>query len=92
MMTFDLFGEDLAPVPPRPQPVAQPAQKAESFMMQPCGLNLWTYRGVKIRCDMKQRGLIDHWSTVEPLAGAILKSDLRVALCKQIDAKLGAAR
>ncbi|KWT89301.1 MULTISPECIES: hypothetical protein [unclassified Variovorax] len=87
--TFDLFGEDAAPVPPQPQQAAQPAQTADSFMMQPCGVNLWTYRGVKIRCDMKLQRLIGHWSTVEPLGAKIAQSDLRVALCRAIDEHLG---
>lgn len=77
-MTFDLFAE-ATPAPPT----------AESFMMQPTGEpNRWHYRGVLVACDMKHKGLIGHWSTVEPLGDQVAKSDLRVALCKAIDAHL----
>ena len=87
MTTLDLFADDPAGAP-RPAPAPAPPVLATPFMMQPCGLNLWTYRGVQVRCDMKRKGLVDHWSTVEPLGGEVLKSDLRVALCKAINARL----
>jgi len=81
-MTFDLFAEE-APVS---SPPAAPAA-APSYMMQPTGTpNEWRYRGVLLGCDMKKAGLIGHWFTLERIAGELLNSDRRVALCRLIDA------
>ena len=77
-MTFDLFAEE-----------APSAPAVESFMMEPTGEpNRWHYRSVLVACDMRLKGFIGHWSTVEPLGDQVAKSDLRVALCKAIDAHL----
>lgn len=83
-MTFDLFG-DPTPAAAAPEPIV------ESFMMQPTGKpNEWAYRGVLLTCNMKLKGFIGHWQTLRPLGADIVKSDLRVALCKAIDAFVAA--
>lgn len=84
-MTLDLFSDE-----PVPAPAAAPAPSRESFMMQPTGEpNRWRYRGVLVACDMKLKGLVGHWSTLEPIGGqAIATSDLRVELCREIDKQL----
>ncbi|CAN5648968.1 hypothetical protein BH10PSE18_BH10PSE18_14940 [soil metagenome] len=82
-MTYDLFSDNT--------PTTSPAPVRESFVMQPTGEpNRWTYRGVHVGCDMQLKGLIGHWFTTEPLGPAVVKIDLRVLLCRRIDAHFNA--
>ena len=89
-MTFDLFTEEPAVAPPPPP--REPDTARLAYVLEPAGLNRWTYKGELVMYDMAKyvvpgRG---RWSTVESIGKPEIRGHSHVDVCRAIDARQGA--
>lgn len=85
--TFDLFGEDLAPVP-APAPRARAA-----YVMTPAGVNRWEYKGEIVMYDSHKLAVPGRgrWSSLEGIGKPVIRGESHVDVCRGIDARLEGA-
>jgi len=89
-MTFDLFGEDLAPVPTPTQ--RTPDTERAAYVLTPDGVNRWTYKGEIVMYDSHKLAVPGRgrWSTIEGIGKPVIRGESHVDVCRGIDARQGA--
>jgi hypothetical protein len=82
--------------PSKPAPARKPKAKAPdperiAYMLEPAGLNRWTYRGELVTYDDRKHTVAGRgrWCSVEGIGKAEIRGDTHVEVCKVIDARLG---
>jgi hypothetical protein len=93
VVTFDLFAEEPVCEISQPVPAGSPDPGRLLYVLEPAGLNRWTYKGELLRYDTAKHTVPGRgrWSTIESVGKPEIRGHSHVEICMAIDARQGGA-